>query len=421
MSGFESVSTIGDSDGDDRDDDEDASLGDHWSDDKDGGVDSEEEERRRVASMNRHRKRNGKITRRRRRIKTTLLRREKNGGDIVMSGSDNENDTSDDEVPLAILQLRKEQRRRLLAKRARERKLRDMNLMMNKRDDQLMKVNGSRKNKKRSSRTRPKNACALLGALSMAAPAIVTGEGDETVANDAKKMYSAVTSRESDGASHHHLRHSHHPTNRIDEKNRNRNNDMFESDSSSTDDGMDTFADLRARATLSSTSSATADVDVNVVDVKAPVDDIDSGGDDGSDDDQGDYLLTPVEESDGEKSDDYLLTPREEHSEEDVAYEMIESDGEEKCKYKVREMEWGDIPIFIEELCAQVRDERITYVQNKLNELRWRLHAVKKRSSSRSSSLLTTTSATTSEEMMDALDKLSEERCVWGFVFSSFV
>ncbi|KAL3791298.1 hypothetical protein ACHAW5_006330 [Stephanodiscus triporus] len=409
MSDSESATTTSDSNGDDSDDDEDASHGDHWSDDKDGGVDSEEEERRRVASMNRHRKRNGKITRRRRRINTTLLRRDKNGGDIVMSGSDNENDTSDDEVPLAILQLRKEQRRRLLAMRARERKLRDMNLMMNKRDDQIMKTNGIMKNKKCSRRTRPKNACALLGSLCMAASAMVTGEGDETVANDATKMYKAVTSHESDGASHHHLRHSHYPTNRIEEKNRKRNNDMFESDSSSTDDGMDTFADLRARATLSSTSSATADVDVNVVDVKAPGDDIDSGGNDGSDDNQGDYLLTPVEESDGEKSDDYLLTPREEYSEEDVGYEMIESDNEEKCKFKVREMEWGDLPNFIEELCAQVRDERISHVQNKLNELRWRLHAVKKRLSSRSPSLLTTTSATTSEEMMDALDKLSEE------------
>ena len=88
---------------------------------------------------------------------------------------------------------------------------------------------------------------------------------------------------------------------------------------------------------------------------------------------------------------------------------MIVSDDEEKCEFNVREMERGELPKFIKEICAQVREERITHVHNKLNELRWKLHASKKRSSSRSPSLLMTTAARTSEEMMDALDKLAEE------------
>ena len=97
---------------------------------------------------------------------------------------------------------------------------------------------------------------------------------------------------------------------------------------------------------------------------------------------------------------------------------MVESDDEEKCKFEVREMEWGHLPNFIEELCAKIRDERITRVQNKLNELRRRLKAAKKRSQSSSQSLLT---PTTSEAITDEFDKLSEERLVSCFDLVSFV
>ena len=414
VSGFESTATTDDDDDDDDDNDDD-SLGDHWSEDDERGIDSEEEERRRVKSMNRHRKRNGQITRRNRRgrIRRALLRRERDGADIAMSGSDGDgdNDASEDEVPLAILQLRKERRRSLIAVKERERKLRDMNLMMNKRDDQLVKERGSgeTKTKKRSIRTRPKNKCALIGSLPTAAADSVTGEGNGIDANDATNRNSMTASRESGRAENHRLRQRHHQTDKYEEKNGKRNNDSFESDSTSTDDGMDTFADLRARTTLSSTSSAPADVDVNVDDAEAPGDGFGSGTDDASDEERGDYLLTPAEELDGGESGDSLLTPREEHSVENEEEGMVESDDEENSKFEVRDMEWGRLPNFIEELCAKIRDERIIRVKNELNELRQRLQAAKKRSQSSSQSLLTTT---TFEEITDEFEKLSEERLV---------
>jgi hypothetical protein len=419
VSGFESTATAGDSD--DYGDDPDDSHCDRWSEDDERGIDSEEEERRRVKSMNRHRKRNGQITRRRRRrMRRTLLRREREGDSIAMSGGDGDNETSEDEVPLAILQLRKERRRSLIAVRERERKLRDMNLMMNKRDDQLVKERGGGKTKTkiRSSRTRPNNTCALIGLLPIATVAKVTGEGGGIDANNATNRNSMTASRESGRAENHHLRQRHHLTDKSEEKNGKRNNDSCESDSTSTDDGMDTFADLRARATFSSTLSAPADVDVNVDDAEAPGDVFGSGTDDTSDDEGGDYLLTPVEELDEGESNSSLLTPREEHSVENEEDGMVESDDKDKCKFEVREMEWGYLPNFIEELCAKIRDERITRVQNKLNELRRRLQAAKKRSQSISQSLLTTT---TSDEITDEFDKLSEERLVSCFDVSSFV
>lgn len=419
VSGFESTATT-----DDDDDDADDSHGDHWSEDDERGIDSEEEERRRIKSINRHRKRNGQITRRKRRggIRRTLLRREIDGADIAMGGSDNDsdNDASEDEVPLAILQLRKERRRSLIAVRERERKLRDMNLMMNKRDDQLVKERGGGETtkKKLSSRTRPKNTCALIGSLPIAAAAYVTVQGDVIDANDATNRNSMTASRESGRAENHHLHQGHHQTDKSEETNGKRENDSNESDSTSTDDGMDTFADLRARATFSSTSSAPAGVDVNVDVAEAPGDGFGSGTDDASDDKREDYLLTSAEESDGGESDDSLLTPREEHSVEKEEDGMVESDDEEKCKFEVREMEWGHLPNFIEELCAEIRDERITRVQNKLNELRRRLKAAKKRTQSSSQSLLT---PTTSEAITDEFDKLSEERLVSCFDLASFV
>ena len=418
VSGFESTATT-----DDDDDDADDSHGDHWSEDDERGIDSEEEERRRIKSMNRHRKRNGQITRRKRRGRIRRTHQEHFcDDDIAVSGSDNDgdNDASEDEVPLAILQLRKERRRSLIAVRERERKLRDMNLMMNKRDDQLVKERGGGKTttKKRSSRTRPKNTCALIGSFPIAAAANATVQGDVIDANDATNRNSMTASRESGRAENHHLHQGHHQTDKSEEKNGKRENDSYESDSTFTDDGMDTFADLRARATFSSTSSAPAGVDVNVDVAEAPGDGFGSGTDDASDDERGDYLLTPAEESDEGGSDDSLLTPREEHSVENEEDGMVESDDEEKCKVEVREMEWGHLPNFIEELCAEIRDERITRVQNKLNELRRRLKAAKKRTQSSSQSLLM---PTTSAEITDEFNKLSEERLVSSFDLSSFV
>jgi hypothetical protein len=70
--------------------------------------------------------------------------------------------------------------------RAQERKLRNMNLTMNKQDEQLLKKrgDGGTKTKKCSSSTRPKSACALIGLLSTAAAAKVAVEGDEIDANN---------------------------------------------------------------------------------------------------------------------------------------------------------------------------------------------------------------------------------------------
>lgn len=119
-------------------------------------MDSEEEEIRKVEALTRHRKKNGQIARRRWRAmrprgqKYYKVTPDHNGCD--------DDDTSDeDEVPLAILQRRMER-----ASKARERKLCDMILMVNRQDRQLllpsrnaMQKKGKLPAKKHSNRTKP--------------------------------------------------------------------------------------------------------------------------------------------------------------------------------------------------------------------------------------------------------------------------
>jgi hypothetical protein len=334
-------------------------------------IDSEEEEIRRVKTMNRHRKRNGQIVRQRRRIG-----RARRWNQTNEQGPDNESsEDDDDEVPLAILQRRIEQSRK-----ARDRKLRDMKLMMNRQVQQLTK-----KRKKMSHRTRPQNACALMDIANQTTRKGI--DSDQTMevntnTNNQEEFYETTKmSGDVSGA----------PT--------------FDNElgNSSDDDDLVTFGDLRNQATLSS--------DVAV-------------GRNAAQDDSVDELLTPREFSD---DDDELNDEENDGGSGSECYdspnqpiELLDcgddfDGGASERGIRVRELNWGDLPNFINELCNEIHNQRIVHVQNALNAMKRKLQATK-RGVSRTSSLQ---ASKMSQELIETLTKLSEERCV-EYIVSCF-
>lgn len=293
-------------------------------------IDSEEEESRKVKSMNRYRKRNGQFIRSKR------------------SDTDDD-DTDDDEVPLAVLQFQKQRRRRLMAAKVRERKLHELNQMVNSRDDLLLITKKKKKKKmKRSQRTRPKNACTLSTSL----PIVATTAAEEGI------IMGKDCARLQNGNADYSMS----------------NDDNYSFSTTTTDDDMQTFANLRSRATAA-LSSASVDLSMD------------------------ELLLTPAEGlvEGGSDEDNFLLTPREED-------DSVEENDVELVNFKsnVRNMKWGDLPIFIKELCAQLQYEQIMCVQNKLTALKRRLQATKKIS-------LSSQSTMTIKDVVDELDRLSDE------------
>ena len=81
----------------------------------------------------------------------------------------------------------------------------------------------------------------------------------------------------------------------------------------------------------------------------------------------------------------------------------------------MRELNWGDLPNFINELCNEIHNQRIVHVQNALNAMKRKLQATK-RGVSRTSSLQ---ASKMSQELIETLTKLSEERCV-EYIVSCF-
>jgi len=320
-------------------------------------IDSEEEEFRKVKSMHRYRKRNGQFIRSKR----------------------SDTDDDDDEVPLAVLQFQKQRRRRLMAAKVRERKLHELNQMVNSsRDDDLLlitKKEKKKKKKKRSRRTRPKNACTLSTSLPI----------DDAAAAEEGIILGKDFVRLQNGNANYPM------------------SDDNDNDSSSTttttDDDLETFASLRATATAT-LSSANVD-DTHDDDIHSRPNQYHDRDDVSMDD----LLLSPMEELEegrgiDDKDDNSLLTPREE--EDDSMEEENDVDELVNFKSNVRNMEWGELPIFIKELCAQLQYERITIVQNKLTAFKRRLQATKKMSSY-------TQSTITIKDVVDELDILYDE------------
>jgi hypothetical protein len=192
--------------------------------------DSEEEEYRKVKYMNRYRKKNGQFIRCSKRSDTTDDDDDDDTDDV---------DDDDDEVPLAVLQFQKQRRHRLMAVKVRERKLYELNQMVNSsRDDLLLitKKTKSKKKKKRSRRTRPTNACTLSTSLPMDAAA--AKKDSTTTGEDCARLQNGNTN---------------YP---MSEDN---DNDSSFSTTTTIDDDMETFANLRSRTATAALSSANVD------------------------------------------------------------------------------------------------------------------------------------------------------------------
>ena len=322
-------------------------------------IDSEEEEFRKVKSMNHYRKKSGQFIRSKR---------------SDTDDDDTDDDDDDDEVPLAVLQFQKQRRRRLMAAKVRERKLHELNQMVNSRDDLLI----TKKKKKRSRRTRPKNACTLSTSLPIDDAAAAEKDSTTTGEEDCARLQNG---------------NANYPMSDDND------NDSSSSSTTTTDDDMETFASLRATATAA-LSSANVD-DTHDDDIHSRPNQYHDRDDISMDD----LLLTPMEELEegrgiDDKDDNSLLTPREE--EDDSMEEENDVDELVNFKSNVRNMEWGELPIFIKELCAQLQYERITIVQNKLTAFKRRLQATKKMSSSSQSTI-------TLKDVVDELDILYDE------------
>ncbi len=383
-------------------------------------IDSEEEEMRKVKTVNRHRMKNGQITRRRRRVRQDNERDNRNN-DHPHDASDDDDDDDDDEVPLAILQRRRER-----AIKVREQKLRDMKLMMNGQDRQLLHLPSSHnggiridnyarhkkraisKEKKHSNRTRPQNACALMG--------IVT---EKRCIGDANMVHRQESNTKSKERRMNVIRRDADSEEWTETTNERKNipgaatTFDFERDSSSDDDDLVTFCDLRSRAMFiggrnpndrSSDSNYNLCVDKNSL--PSSVDE--SSNQDGADEE----LLTPREFNDDKNEGDSGSERYDFAREPTYLLDDDDSSGDEGKSTRlnstiVRDLNWGDLPNFINELCHEVHSRRIVHVQNTLSALKRKLRATMMGVSRSSSSLHKTA---TSQEMLDTLVKLSEER-----------
>jgi len=429
-----------------EDSDESSAASDDQSADDKSDIDSEEEEIRKIKRLNRDRKKRGKITRRRR-------RRKKRDADGDANASESE---SGDEVPLAILKKRKEkaERLRILQQRKdkakRERQLEDMNLMVNKQDDQLLK---KKKQRKKRSRTNPKNTCAL-GSL----PVGRTSEDiDASTASMAEASAAKLNVFKSGQQTNKSKDQSQNDSVEMEVEESNANSQQqggkksafdFDSDSDSVSSSKRTSKkQMKENEDRQDESVAFDDVDDFANDNEDSSDDdddlalsglgrpaspsvlVDNGDStngrtdaDNDETEEDEELLTPREEGYmmDSSDDEELLTPREEgmmDSSDNEDNDSVDFDGSfndngganvegtSSQGMKLKDMKWRDLPKLIRDLCAQVEDERIRRVQDKVSKLKRRLELVRKKGRAPTRlALLPTT-----RDMMDELEHLSKE------------